>query len=316
MPRYVCMYIYTHTYTHTWTRILTLNTEKRQNHHDQVLAQYTKLRVQAEPLVLQACSQGEPYVTVHTLPDLGFALALSVYVCMYVCHTCMHVCMYVTVHTLPDRGFVLALSVYVCMYACMHVCMYVTAHALPDRGFALALRMCGPKADCVWVGRRRSRPKGNPRFEPFENCVFRVAQTWLNGIFPSPREFCGQLKRNQLYIQYTHTKTQTYKHVLTSKSVSTLISRLFCPIWNFLNNPRGVPITMENDLLCRYACNSRASSFAYTARAHWSNRFKGSILFNPLRVCTSVKYVCHWHAEYSNVLCGALCVCVCMCVCH
>jgi hypothetical protein len=47
---------------------------------------------------------------------------------------------------------------------------------------------------------RRSRPKGKPRFEPFENCVFRVAQTWLNGIFPSPREFCGQLKRNQLYI--------------------------------------------------------------------------------------------------------------------
>jgi hypothetical protein len=55
------------------------------------------------------------------------------------------------------------------------------------------------RADCVWVGRRRSRPKGKTRFEPFENCVFRVAQTWLSGIFPSPREFCGQLKRNQLY---------------------------------------------------------------------------------------------------------------------
>ncbi len=54
------------------------------------------------------------------------------------------------------------------------------------------------KADCVWVGRRRFRAKGNPRFEPFENRVLRVAQTWLNGISPRLENFAGQLKRNQL----------------------------------------------------------------------------------------------------------------------
>jgi hypothetical protein len=44
--------------------------------------------------------------------------------------------------------------------------------------------MCAINADCVWVGRRRSQLKVKPRFEPFKNCVFRVAQTWLNGDFP------------------------------------------------------------------------------------------------------------------------------------
>jgi hypothetical protein len=32
--------------------------------------------------------------------------------------------------------------------------------------------------------------------------AFFALQTWFNGIFPSPREFCGQLKRNQLYSDY------------------------------------------------------------------------------------------------------------------
>ncbi len=44
------------------------------------------------------------------------------------------------------------------------------------------------------------RAKRTPRCEPFEICVLRVAETWLNGIFPLPREFCGQLRRKQLYL--------------------------------------------------------------------------------------------------------------------
>jgi hypothetical protein len=91
-------------------------------------------------------------------------------------HACMHACMYACVH--------------VCMPVCMHVCICIYMYKVALIRFV--------KADCIWVGRRRSRPKGNPRFEPFENCVFGVAQTWLHGISPSPREFCGQLKRNQL----------------------------------------------------------------------------------------------------------------------
>ncbi len=70
------------------------------------------------------------------------------------------------------------------------------------------------KADCVWVGRRRSRPKGKPRFKPFGNCVLRVAQTWLNGNFPSPREFCGQLKRKQLYTEEMWCLTQLIPSIM------------------------------------------------------------------------------------------------------
>ncbi len=107
------------------------------------------------------------------------------------------------------------MRVCVCIYVCLQyasVCMhvYVCVWYLYSV-FARNLTTCTCKADCVWVGRRRSRPKGNPRFKPFENCVFCVVQTWLNGIFPSPREFCGQLKRNQ----HTYVCLQTYKHTHT-----------------------------------------------------------------------------------------------------
>ncbi len=109
--------------------------------------------------------------------------------------TCIHVCIHISYQ------FVFCVYACVCMcFACMHVyacvlrvCMCTYEHDLPGNIFTY-------KADCVWVGRRRSRPKKKHRFEPFENCAFCVAQTWLNGIFPSPREFCGQLKRNQLYV--------------------------------------------------------------------------------------------------------------------
>ena len=40
---------------------------------------------------------------------------VCMYACMYVQHACMHVCMYACMH--------------VCMYVCMHVCMYVCMHA-------------------------------------------------------------------------------------------------------------------------------------------------------------------------------------------
>ncbi len=134
------------------------------------------------------------------------------------------------------------------IYTCINA--YTDTYmGMPNRlGSKYALRKTSishSKALCVWVGRWRStgqakipfetavresidvkliafelagsRPKGKPRSEPFENCVFRVAQTWLNGIFPSPREFCGQLKRNQLYERHpphivricTHMRTWT-----------------------------------------------------------------------------------------------------------
>ncbi len=81
------------------------------------------------------------------------------------------------------------------------------------------------KADCVWVGRRRSRPKGKRRFEPFENCVFRVVQTWWNGIFPSPRELCGQLKRKELYMYYhSHSKRKPVQPAKSSVNTSYLWS--------------------------------------------------------------------------------------------
>ncbi len=87
-----------------------------------------------------------------------------------------------------------------------HVCMYKYSHTLSHTR--------AHKADCVWVGRRRSRAKGKPRCEPFENCVLRVAQTWLNGIFPLPREFCGQLKRKKLY---THTSNGLWRQGIQRK---------------------------------------------------------------------------------------------------
>jgi hypothetical protein len=48
------------------------------------------------------------------------------------------------------------------------------------------------------AGEDRDRRK-NRVLSRLKIAFFRVAQTWLNGFFPSPREFCGQLKRNQLY---------------------------------------------------------------------------------------------------------------------
>jgi hypothetical protein len=90
------------------------------------------------------------------------------------------------------------------------LCMYVYIFCVCSNHLYTSI---WDKADCVWVGRRRSRPKAKPRFEPFENCVFRVAQTWLNGIFPSPREFCGQLKRKQLYNAKITWNTPLYVHI-------------------------------------------------------------------------------------------------------
>jgi hypothetical protein len=90
----------------------------------------------------------------------------------------------------PYRKHVLCMCVcvYVCVCVCgyAHVCICVCIHA---RVKLIAFELAGEDRD----------RKVKAHFEPFENCVFRVAQTWLNGIFPSPREFCSQLKRNQLY---------------------------------------------------------------------------------------------------------------------
>ncbi len=48
------------------------------------------------------------------------------------------------------------------------------------------------------AGEDRER-RETPVLSRLEIAFFRVAQTWSDGIFPSHREFCGQLKRNQLY---------------------------------------------------------------------------------------------------------------------
>ncbi len=140
--------------------------------------------------------------TLSTMSTIGLTSSRST--CMRVCSVC--VCIY-----------------YVCMFVCTRVCTRTLTWpdhkssvmaVLGCNGLRCVINIilsltgsvvyyvciCFCKADCVWVGRRRSRPKGKPSFEPFEICVFRVAQTWLNGIFPSPREFCGQLNRNQLSV--------------------------------------------------------------------------------------------------------------------
>ncbi len=139
--------------------------------------------------------------------DCGMCMHVCICVCSHVC-MCMYVCMYVCGGTAGAAAAAAwRTDCIVCMCACMympaciclHICIYQNWHTYINTY----------KADCVRVCRRRSPPKGKSRFEPFENCVFRVAQTWLNGIFPSPREFCGQLKRNQLYTHnmWRHDRT-------------------------------------------------------------------------------------------------------------
>jgi hypothetical protein len=104
----------------------------------------------------------------------------------------------------------------VCVYACIQIRhgAFVRFIRLLERKYVpimIGIKNCMDvtKADCVRVGRQRSRAKGTPVVSR-ENCVLRVAQTWLNGIFPLPREFCGQLKRKQLYVgilsMYAHKR--------------------------------------------------------------------------------------------------------------
>jgi hypothetical protein len=79
--------------------------------------------------------------------------------------------------------------------------MYVCTYAFMPHAKLIAFELAGEDRD------RRE----NPVWSRFENCVFRVAQTWLNGIFPSPREFCGQLKRNQIYLSYSKSPARAHK---------------------------------------------------------------------------------------------------------
>jgi hypothetical protein len=85
------------------------------------------------------------------------------------------------------------------------ICMHVACIKLISFTFIrMHTHVC--VAYCVWIARRRSRKMSNgcSRFEPFENRVLCVAQTCLDGISASPREFLAP----------TQTQTALCVHVM------------------------------------------------------------------------------------------------------
>jgi hypothetical protein len=178
-------------------------------------------------------------------------------VCMYVCmYVFMYVCMYFVylcmcnmvrasspqaLSSLPATQCLCQAELYTCCVCKKRSLLLVKMkekkllkiQSLPKVLRMQAIRattsvcMCN-KAHCVWVGRRRSRPKKKSRFEPFENCVFRVAQKWLNGIFPSPHNFaansdaisfiytCLLFSVHVIWYTYIHICLYVYPHVFHS----------------------------------------------------------------------------------------------------
>jgi hypothetical protein len=149
-------------------------------------------------------------------------------------HTYIHACIHAYIHTY------IHIYIYIYIYICTQIPTPILLIYMEFEHMYTYECMCTYtpvhthwyKADCVWVGRRRSRPKGKPRFEPLEKCVFRVAQTWLNGSLSSPREFCGQL--NQLYMQFKHlyecmcTYTPVHTHWYTWNLSKKRFSKATC----------------------------------------------------------------------------------------
>jgi hypothetical protein len=92
---------------------------------------------------------------------------------------------------------------------------------------SLGLRRHVSKADCVWVGRRRLRPKEKPRFD---NCVFGVAQTWT-GFSPRLENFAANSKA--ISFKYSQSALQSALNILNQ--LLNIRSQLYNQLLNILN---------------------------------------------------------------------------------
>jgi hypothetical protein len=132
-------------------------------------------------------------------------------VCVHVCVKCACICIGVCVCIYRTISTCVSCA---CMRLRIHACLCRAVFILYQARFPylyfLASNTC---ILCPWMhtkyaikliafelaGEDRDR-RGNPVLRRLKIAFFRVAQTWSNGIFPLPREFCGQLKHNQLYL--------------------------------------------------------------------------------------------------------------------
>jgi hypothetical protein len=141
------------------------------------------------------------------------------------------------------------IRMYVRMYVCIS-CVAVQLHQYMTPVWMklilirMYVRMCSCKADCVWVGRRRSRPRGNPVLSRLKIAFFALYKRGWTGFSLRLENFCGQLKRNQLY-------TNTYVHTY----VSGLVSSLHVTPWSTCNIAKSMYVCMY---VCMYACVLKA----------------------------------------------------------
>ncbi len=111
-------------------------------------------------------------------------------------HKCVYVCIYIYIyvyidtyiHFYQDSMHIHTMSMLrdgLCQLQLLSHCTHTYIH----------------KADCVWVGRRRSRPKVKPRFEPFEIAFFALHKRGWTGFSPRLENFAA----NSNAISFTYT---------------------------------------------------------------------------------------------------------------
>jgi hypothetical protein len=167
-----------------------------------------------------------PTFTVHdythdkTYTQFGGRLLVSFYVYVSI-HMSMYLCVYAYMHTYANWvctcTYMHTYANYVCQaaytWACVSVCVYIYIYTyIHVRIMYVKLHkrrlyvdcLCLHKADCVWVGCKILEAKGKSRSTTFVQRGKRNFQTAQNGVSPSVAIFAGQLKRNQLYMTYTH----------------------------------------------------------------------------------------------------------------